>query len=446
MAEMTGVAYDAVKFQELEGQPFGVGVGYNGMIFGNLENIVDLEGPVAVRGDALSYRGMSVGFGRMGKQTIPFSAKDVRFLAGGNVTINGTLTVVGNVLTAGNGFQASAGSTYLVGSDGSANQRQTLASLYAANGSPYWEPAEQNGHFVISCYDVPRSIPASRVGADVPAFFAAARASFDRWKAALASMAANGTTAQGGYGYVFTGTNAAQNVFDLTWPQEESIIGNLTFQTPSGSLNIVRIHSGETMNVSTPLWGAEPLASRTLYVLMDARTVRLNFPSAIYGSVLAPDAQWNALTTGGNINGNAALGGLWVQEGSGFELHWYPFAGGVTTGGGANTGCPACPAECPPCPLPEPCAACKECPACPNCAEGDGVISGCIFPCGQCTWRVKLCDAANRQTLSVWCGCGMECFRFEANASGAYALDVEACCHYELRLGNVGVRALSICG
>ena len=155
---------------------------------------------------------------RQGKQTIPYSAKDVRFLAGGNTSIAGALTVVGNTLTAGNGFQVGSGSTYLIGKDGSANQRQTLAQLYAANGSPYWEPADRGLSYVISSYDVPRRIPAARVNANVPAFFSDARASLDKWQSAFAGMTANGKTAPGEYGYIFTGTDASQNVFDLTWP------------------------------------------------------------------------------------------------------------------------------------------------------------------------------------------------------------------------------------
>ncbi len=520
MAEWTGIAYDNVRWQDLEGQPFGIGVGYNGLIFGNLENMVDVEGPVAIQRNASSYRGMSIGFGRMGKQTIPYSAKDVRFLAGGNTSIAGALTVVGNTLTAGNGFQVGSGSTYLIGKDGSANQRQTLAQLYAANGSPYWEPADRGLSYVISSYDVPRRIPAARVNANVPAFFSDARASLDKWQSAFAGMTANGKTAPGEYGYIFTGTDASQNVFDLTWPAGGSVTGNLAFNVPTGSVNIVRIYSGDEMSVSTPLWGREGLESKTLFVLMNAKSVRLSFPSVIYGSVFAPNTVWNAYTTGGSIKGNAALAGLWVQQGSGFELHWYPFGGGVGLVGGSvetpaepeSPACPACPVcpapavcpecppatvcpecppvpECPACPVcpvcpeptvcpecpvcppatvcpacpvcPEPtvcpecpvcppatvCPVCPECPACPVCPEcpvTSGVIAGCVIPSGQCLWRVKLCDAATRQVLSIWQNCGMDCFSFEANPSGTYALEVETCCHYELCLKNVGVRSLSV--
>ncbi|MDD3335782.1 MAG: choice-of-anchor A family protein [Eubacteriales bacterium] len=495
MAEYTGVPYDHVVWQTVEGQPFGIGAGYNGLLFGDLTTMVDMEGPIAVAGNVDSYRGMSVSFGRMGERTIPYSATAVRFMAGGNVNVNGALTVVGNVLTAGSSFDVGTGSTYLIGKSGEANQRETLATLYAADGSPYWEPAADNGYYIISSYDVPRRIPASRVNANIPAFFAAAKESLSCWLNAFMAMSANGATEPSEYGYRFRGTNADQNVFDLTWPDNESITGNLTFDVPDGSVSIVRIYGGSTLNLSTPLWGREELARRTLYVLMDAKTVNMTFPTAIYGSILAPDAAWLAKTTGGNINGTAALGSLWVQQGSGFELHWYPFAGGVSGGEACVSGgtsetpsecpicpacpeaapCPTCPAcpdtvpcpTCPACPDTVPCptcpacpeaAPCPTCPACPTCPEAapcpacpicsvtSGVISGCVMPNGQCSWRVKLCDLDTKQVLSVWQGCGMGCFSFETNQNGAYRLHVDTCCHYVLRLNNVGVRSVDLLG
>ncbi len=469
MAESTGVAYDDVRWQDVEGQPFGAAIGYNGFIFGELENIVDLEGPMAVQGNVNSYRGMSIGFARRGRQAVPLSAKDVRLLAGGNVSVAGALTVVGNVLTSGDAFQAGSGSTYLIGKDGDANQRQTLAQLYAAaNGSPYWEPADRGDYYIISSYDVPRRIPAARAGADVTGFFADARVSMDRWKNAFSGLSANGQTLPDQYGYTLKGTDERQNVFDLEWPAEGSITGNLALDVPEGSVSIVRIFSGETMSVNTPLWGKEALSSSTLYVLMNAKEVSLAFPTAIYGSVFAPDTAWNAHTTGGNIDGNAVLGNLWVQEGSGFELHWFPFAGGVTTGAAGNAGAPSTNDRNEPAATPPGTAEASPdaeggiansadvenaaCPACPACPERDawpvkaGLISGCVIPGGQSMWRVRLCDAATRQVLSVWQNCGMGCFSFEAKAEDAYAIEVDTCSHYELCLKNVGVRSLSVRG
>ena len=83
MATYTGVPYQDLRWQEVEGQPFGIGAGYNGLILGDLENIIDAEGAIAAAGSITSDRGMSVAFGREGQPAIPYDPFAVRFLAGG---------------------------------------------------------------------------------------------------------------------------------------------------------------------------------------------------------------------------------------------------------------------------------------------------------------------------------------------------------------------------
>ena len=445
LASLSGVPYQDLRWQEVEGQPFGIGAGYNGLILGDLTNIIDTEGAIAVEGSVTTNRGMSVGFGRRGQQTIPYDPFAVRFLAGGNVNIAGALTVVGNVV--GNGsFQAGPGSTYLIGKSDDPNQREELAALYAGNGSPYWMPQDNGSHYVISSYDTPRYIPAPRLSADVPAFFAAARESLACRMQNIAALAANGTVRWADSGVTLTGTDALQNVFDLEWPQDGTLTGPIAFDTPEGSLNIVRIRSGGVLAVTNGLWGSEAQAARTLYVLMDAKTVEMQVAAAIYGSVLAPDTLWNANPSGGNINGNTAFAGLKVPQGSGFELHWYPFVGGMN-GLGSCDALPETPPESNQRPLPEP-QPCPECPACPEapsvCCEQSGIISGIMLPCGHCQWRLKLQLLGTRQVLSVWQGCGMAPFTFEADPGQDYLLLADTCCHYELRLAQVGVRSLTV--
>jgi hypothetical protein len=171
--------------------------------------------------------------------------------------------------------------------------------------------------------------------------------------------------------------------------------------------------------------------------------------AAIYGSVLAPGTLWNANGSGGNINGNAALAGLHVPQGSGFELHWYPFVGGMS-GLGACDATPEPPPESDRLPAPEPlpspqCPACPECPEQPaGCGTQSGIISGVMLPSGHCQWRLKLQLLGTRQVLSVWQGCGMAPFTFEADPGQDYLLLADTCCHYELRLSQVGVRSLTV--
>ena len=435
MASYTGVPYQNLRWQEVEGQPFGIGAGYNGLILGDLENIIDTEGAIAAAGSITSNRGMSVAFGRQGQPAIPYDPFAVRFLAGGDVNIAGALTVVGNVVTGGSSFQAGLGSTYLIGKSDNPDQSAELAALYAANGSAYWAPSDNGSHYVISSYDVPRYIPAARLSADVPAFFAAARQSLTCRVENIAALAVNGTTSWQDSGVVLTGSDALQNVFDVNWPADGTLTGPLSIQTPEGSLNIVRIYSGDVLTITNGIWGSMEQANRTLYVLMDAKTVNMQVAAAIYGSLLAPETQWNANPSGGNINGNVALGGLSVPQGSGFELHWYPFVGGMS-----GLGECAVQPEVPTPPAPEP----PSVPENPDCSCQNGIISGVMLPCGHCPWRIKLQLLKTRQVLSVWQGCGMGPFSFEAEPQEDYLLVVETCCHYEVRLQQMGVRSLTV--
>lgn len=441
MATYTGVPYQDLRWQEVEGQPFGIGAGYNGLIFGNLENIIDSEGAIAAAGSVTSNRGMSVAFGRQGQPAIPYDPFAVRFLAGGDVNIAGALTVVGNVVTGGNSFQAGLGSTYLIGKSDNPDQSAELAALYANNGSAYWAPSDNGNHYVISSYDVPRYIPAARLSANVPSFFADARASLTCRVQNIADLTANGTTASRDSGLVLTGTDAQQNVFDVNWPADGSLVGPLSIETPEGSLNIVRIYSGDVLTVTNGIWGSMEQANRTLYVLMDAKTVHMQVAAAIYGSMLAPDTHWNANPSGGNINGNTVLGSLSVPQGSGFELHWYPFAGGMTGLGECNVQ-PDAPSQ----PEQPEDPNRPGTPQCPECICQDGIISGVMLPCGCCQWRLKLQLLATRQVLSVWQGSGMGQFSFEVDPQEDYLLIVETCCHYEVRLQQLGARSLTVKG
>lgn len=435
MANRSGVPYQDLRWQEAEGQPFGVGVGYNGLILGDLTNMIDSEGALAVAGSVTSNRGMSVGFGRGGMQTIPYDPFAVRFLAGGDVNIAGALTVVGNVVGDGS-FQAGSGSTYLIGKSDNPEQKAELAALYAGNGSPYWSPQDEGSHYLISSYDTPRYIPAPRLSADVPAFFAAAARSLACRVENMAALQANGSTSLEGNRLLLTGSDPLQNVFDVTW--DGALTGALTIDTPENSLNIVRIRSGENLRIGNGLWGSEAQAEHTLYVLMDAKTADMPVATAIYGSMLAPYTVWNANQSGGNINGNAALAGLNVPRGSGFELHWYPFAGGVQGLGECGEQPEASVDDEP-----------QTCPACPEqtvCSGQSGIVSGVMLPAGHCQWRLKLQLLDTRQVLSVWQGCGMAAFSFEADPQQDYLLLAETCCHYEIRLTSTGVRSLTLRG
>ena len=328
-----GIPYDDIKWFDIEGSPFGLASGFNVIVFGDANNIVDVEGAMAVGGDFYSPRGMSVGFEREnGQMEIGYSPDLVRFMVGGNTTVMGPLVVVGHVV--GNGsFHAAKGSTYLIGKDGMTNQKQELSYLYQANGgSKYWEPADKGNHYLISSYDVPRYIPADRIEADVTGFFRSARESVNAFKQCIQDLPVNGTITDNYHEWILRGNDPVQNVFRIDARPNGLITKGIRAEVPEGSLVIVRIVSGDHAHLQYGVMGEESKANRTLYVFEDAQHIHMEQPSDIWGSILAPQAMFHAHQTGGHVSGSVALGSFAVNANSGFEFHLYPFVGGVVCG------------------------------------------------------------------------------------------------------------------
>lgn len=66
---------------------------WNGIVFNNVDNIIDCEGTVAVGNNFMSTRGFSVNSGAYGKN--PASTDDITFLVNNNININGYGNVYG---------------------------------------------------------------------------------------------------------------------------------------------------------------------------------------------------------------------------------------------------------------------------------------------------------------------------------------------------------------
>jgi choice-of-anchor A domain-containing protein len=392
-----GIPYDDITWYNVDGQPFGLASGFNVIVFNDANNIIDVEGAMAVGGSYYSPRGLSLGFEREnGGTDIGYSPDMVRFLVGGNVAMTGPLVVVGHVVTGG-GFRAGKGSTYLIGKDNSGNQLEELKYLYQANGgSPYWTPSDKGDHYIIPSYDVPRYIPASRIDANVSQFFASARDSIESYKECIQNLPVNGTIVDNRHEWILRGNDPRQNVFLLDVRPNGLINKGIRAEVPAGSLVIVRIRSGNNAHLQYGLMGEEYRATQTLYVFEDATNIFMEVPADIWGSILAPQAKFHGHPTGGHVSGNAALGSLAVNANSGFEFHLYPFKGGLVCGEVIpeqpeqpiipQPTCPPCPEvqpcptppPCPTCPQPQPCPTCPEiqpcptpppCPVCPTCPE-----------------------------------------------------------------------------
>ena len=385
--DYAGIPYNDVNWYDVVGQPFGTASYFNAIIFGDANNIVDTKGAMAVEGNFTSQRGLSLAFGNDLKLTgTGYSPDMIRFLVGGNVAMQGPLVVIGHVVAGGN-FRAAKGSTYMIGKDGSPDQAQRLMNLYEqSGGSRYWRLSDRGTHYAVSSYDVPRYIPASRIQANTSGFFADARESIEAFKDCIVNLESNGTVTEHYHEWILKGDNPHQNVFVIDARPNGILNKEIRFEIPQGSLGIVIFRTGDNAHLQYGLWGSENQATRTLYVFEDAKHIHMEVPAAIWGSILAPQAMFHAHPTGGNVNGNVALGTLEVSPTSGFEFHLYPFVGGVECGEVVpmppeelpeeekpapapvpvpqpqpTPSCPPCPAP-QPCPTPEPCPAPQPCP------------------------------------------------------------------------------------
>ena len=340
-----GIPYDDIRWQDVTGQPFGTASQFNAIVFGNANNIVDANGAMAVGGNFVSPRGLSLAFGGGSRPIdIGYSPDMVRFLVGNNVSMNGPLGVVGHVVAGGN-FRTDKGSTYFIGKSGEPGQVQKLESLYHSDsGSPYWKPSDKGDHYIIPSYDVPRFIPASRIGADTAGFFQDARNSIENYKNCIENLPANGEVIDNFHEWILRGNNPQQNVFMLDVPNGILKKG-IRAEVPEGSLVIVKLRTGDNAHLQYGLIGERSKADHTLYVFEDATNIYMEVPAAIWGSILAPQAMFHAHSTGGNITGNVALNSFAVNPTSGFEFHLPPFAGGVMceTGGAVLPASPAAP-------------------------------------------------------------------------------------------------------
>ena len=324
-----GIPYDDINWYDVEGQPFGAASQFNLTVLNDANNIIDVEGPMAVGGSFYSPRGLSVGFERDSRNQVRYSPDLVRFLVGGNVAMEGPLVVVGHVVVGGS-FHAAKGSTYLIGKDGTANQEQELNYLYqASGGSRYWTISDKGDHYVIPSYDVLRYIPASRIGADLPAFFQNARQSMDAYMDCIEALPVNGTIVDNIHEWILRGNDPHQNVFLVDVRPNGLINKGLRAEVPAGSLVIVRLRTGNNAHLQYGLYGEERRAGQTLYVFEDATNIYMEKSSDIWGSILAPQAMFHGHQTGGHVSGNAALGSFAVNANSGFEFHLFPFVGGL---------------------------------------------------------------------------------------------------------------------
>lgn len=164
---------------------------------------------------------------------------------------------------------------------------------------------------------------------DTPINFASAASQLTSLSNSLAQLSSNGTVTQGALGLTLTGSSPTQNVFNLTAAQFASANSNgLNIVVANGSTVIINVDGTSAslanfqMYVNGSSSEANPEINNILFNFKDATSLS-NSNVAIYGSVLAPNADLNFgySHVDGTLIGKSLVGNV--------EVHNYPFGGNV---------------------------------------------------------------------------------------------------------------------
>ncbi|MBQ7715133.1 MAG: choice-of-anchor A family protein, partial [Clostridia bacterium] len=264
------------------GNVFGDLLDWDGVIFGNVNDVIDVEGTLAVGGSFNSAYGFSANGGANGLN--PASTDGVALLVNGNINITG----YGNVW----------GQTVIGNADGNTYHLSNVTLSDTTNGQ----------------YTV----------ANTSAYFADALSTAYAAKAAIEAIPENGVY-ESAYGtYTFAGD---PNADVLVYNVNDSVIGSYLFDftIADGQTVIVNLTSSDKIELK---YGANRINGSTDpdYLRTFNRNIIINVVNSaeiemtsteLYGIILAPDA---ALTgSGSSVCGTSILNGL--TGSNGFELH-----------------------------------------------------------------------------------------------------------------------------
>ena len=261
---------------------FGDLLDWSGVVFGNVNNIIDVEGTLAVGGSFNSTNGFSANSGVNGLS--PASTDDVALLVNGNAVINGYGNVWGQTVV-GN----AEGNTY-----------------HLSNVTP---SETTNGQYTV---------------ADTAKYFADAKSTAYEVKSAVEALPVNGVCESADGTYTFVGNADADvlvyNVsdavfnsylFDFTIADGQTIVVNLT------SSDKIELKNG-AVRINGSMQPADLRSyNRNIIINVVNSTEIEMISSELYGILLAPDADLTG--KGSNVCGTSILNGL--TGSNGFELH-----------------------------------------------------------------------------------------------------------------------------
>ena len=264
------------------GNAFGDLLDWTGIVFGNANNIIDVEGTLAVGGNFNSTNGLSVNGGAYGAN--PASTDDVAFLVNGNAVINGYGNVWGQTV-----IGSAEGNTY-----------------HLSNVTP---SDTTNGQYTV---------------ADSAQYFADAKSTAYAAKAAVEALPVNGVCEVDNGTYTFVGNadadvlvyNVADAVFnsylfDFTIADGQTIIVNLT------SSDKIELNNG-AVQINGSMASNDLRSYNRNIIINVVNSTEIEMTSCeLYGILLAPDADLTG--KGSNVCGTSVLNGLTGTNG--FELH-----------------------------------------------------------------------------------------------------------------------------
>ena len=261
---------------------FGDLLNWDGVVFGNANSIIDVEGTLAVGGNFTSNNGLSVNGGAYGMN--PASTDDVAFLVNGFINIKGYGNVWGQTVAG-----VSEGNDYRLTNVTPAET--TNGQLTLADSSKYFEDANATAYAA---------------------------------KAAVEALQANGVCESANGTYTFVGDSDADvlvyNVddalfnsylFDFTIAEGQTIVVNLTtsdkIELKNGAFKI----NGSLLPEDLRKYNRNIIIN-----VVNSTEIEMTY-CELYGILLAPDATLTG--RGSSVCGTSILNGLTGTNG--FELH-----------------------------------------------------------------------------------------------------------------------------
>ena len=283
---------------------FGDLLDWTGIVFGNVNSMLDTEGTLAVGGSYISNNGLSLNSGAYG--THPASTDDVALLVKDNINIKG----YGNVW----------GQTVVGSADGN--------TYHLSNVTP---SETTNGKFTV---------------ADSSKYFADAKSTAYAVKASVDNLQANGVCESANGTYTFVGNSDADT---LVYNVDDSNINSYLFDftIAEGQTIIVNLTASDKINLKNGAFringNMEPDYLRKYnrnIIINVVNSTEIEMTSCeLYGILLAPDAGLTG--KGASVCGTSILNSL--TGSNGFELHVgynNSFIPAVSTSASASAGQP----------------------------------------------------------------------------------------------------------